>query len=49
LRSAAYGDLHFSDNYFYHSFVNWQIEVIKAADKGDALALTTANALGFFV
>lgn len=49
LRSAAYGDLHFSDNYFYHSFVNWQIEVIKAADKGDALALTTANALGLFV
>jgi hypothetical protein len=42
LRKAACGYLHFSDQYLYHTFANWQIEMIKAADKGDKLAFTTS-------
>jgi hypothetical protein len=49
LRKAAKRGFHFSDQYLYHTFADWQIEMIKAADKGDELAFTTAKTLGLFV
>ena len=49
LRKAVSGYLHCSDQYLYHTSAQWQIEMIKAADKGDELALSTAQSLGLFV
>ena len=49
LRKAVSGYLHCSEQYLYHTYAQWQIEMIKAADKGDELALSTAQSLGLFV
>jgi len=49
LRRASHGYIYFSDQYLYHTFAKWQIEMIKAADKGDELAFSTAVDIGLFV
>ena len=49
LREAVEFRFHLSKQTLYHTSVNWEIEMIKAADKGDVLALSTAKSLGLFV
>lgn len=49
LRETVGYHFHLSDETLYHTSVTWQIEVIKAADNGDELAIATAVSLGLFV